>query len=112
MPYDDPDTQDPMLLVGVELDGSVESQREMASVFAEEFARLGFDKKHILRLFHNSIYAAAHRALIDLGEEEILRLVSEVVEIWSRVRLVHRDAPDRPEIPEGGLLWPRSTTGS
>jgi len=94
MPYDEADPQDPLLLVGVDLPGSREQQREMASVFAEEFARLGFGEERILGLFHNPFYTAAHRALADLGEEEIRALVGEVAAVWGRVRMVDREAPE------------------
>jgi hypothetical protein len=96
MPYEDADPQDPMLLVGVELPGSAEQQREMAAVFAEEFARMGFDEERILRLFSNPVYTAAHRALNDLGEEEVRALVREACEVWGRVRIVDREGPPAP----------------
>jgi hypothetical protein len=96
MPYDDADPRDPMLLVGVELPGSAEQQREMAAVFAEEFARLGFGEERILRLFASPHYAAAHRALQDLGQEEIRALVREACEVWGRVRVVDRETPPAP----------------
>jgi hypothetical protein len=96
MPYEDADPQDPMLLVGVELPGSAAQQREMAAVFAEEFARMGFDSERILRLFMSPAYAAAHRAYNDLGEREIRALVREACEVWGRVRIVDREAPPAP----------------
>ncbi len=44
MPYKDPDPKDPNMLVGVILPGDREAINEMAYVFAEEFARQGYDK--------------------------------------------------------------------
>ncbi len=103
MPYDDPDPQDPALLVGVTLPGDADTHRQMAGVFADEFARLGFDAEHILRLFQDPFYAGAHRALTDLGEEEIRRLVAEAVGVWGRLRSVVRDAPRPMQFRKGGL---------
>ena len=112
MPYDDPDPQDPMNLVGVGVPCNADAQREMASVFAEEFARLGYSRDRILKLFHNPFYAAPHRAFLDLGATEIERLVEEVVDLWSRVRIVDHDSQAPTHAPQGELLWPRFRTGS
>ena len=51
MPFRDPDLTDPNILVGVMLPAGAETQREMAYVFAEEFARMGHDRKSLLNLF-------------------------------------------------------------
>jgi len=112
MPYGDPDAQDPMQLVGMGVPCDVGTHREMASVFAEEFARLGYDLQEILHLFRNPFYAAAHRGYQVLGEAEILRLVEEVIEVWSRVRFTDQTPLAQRRPHEGELLWPRSTTGS
>jgi hypothetical protein len=91
MPYDDPDPQDPMMLVGVELPGGRAAQIEMARCLAEEYARMGFGEEQILGLFRRPFYAGAHRAWKDLGEEFVTRLVRENVAVWSRVRVVDRE---------------------
>ena len=75
---------DPMELVGVELPAGEEAMREMAYVFAEEFARLGFDEKRLLRLFKNPFYAGPHRALCVLGAQAVEEIVAECVGIWGR----------------------------
>jgi hypothetical protein len=108
MPHDDPDPQDPMVLVGVELPATADADREMTWAFAEEFARLGFDGRQILALFHEPFYAAAHGALARLGEEEVGAIVDETLSVWGRVRAVDRDpAPliqiaTAPDPPGGG----------
>jgi hypothetical protein len=48
MPYRDPDPTDPSVLVGVAVPADAEAMREMAWVFAEEFARMGYDGPRIL----------------------------------------------------------------
>jgi hypothetical protein len=82
MPYNDPDPTDPNVLVGVELPADVEATREMAWVFAEEFARMGFDARRILGLFRSPFYAGAHRALRALGETEVTAIIGECVGVW------------------------------
>ncbi len=84
MPYDDPDPQDPMVLVGVALPAGEEEEREMTYVFAEEFARLGYSEPQVLSLFKEPFYAGAHRAFVHLGEPAVAAIVREVVGVWGR----------------------------
>jgi hypothetical protein len=84
MPFADPDPTDPTVLVGVGLPAEVEATRDMAWVFAEEFARLGLDGPRILRLFGSPFYAGAHQALRQLGEPEIVAIVEECVRVFGR----------------------------
>jgi hypothetical protein len=77
---------DPMELVGVILPADAEAVRDMAYVFAEEFARLGFDQEQIMRLFQHPFYAGAHQAYGALGEEAIRTIVAECTQVWGRVR--------------------------
>ena len=103
MPYDDPDPQDPMLLVGVGLEAGPEAQRDMAYAFAEEFARLGYNDSQILALFINPFYAGAHGACRELGRDQVQSIIAETVAVWGRMRLVDRDAevPGTPCHTEG-----------
>ena len=82
MPYGEPDLGDPMLLVGVELPADAEAVRDMAWVFAEEFARLGFDRRRIAGLFRSPFYAGAHQALRALGEAEVAAIIDQCVSVW------------------------------
>lgn len=102
MPYNDPDPTDPNILVGVELPAHAETTREMAYVFAEEFARLGFDKKNLMRIFKRPFYVGAHRAYLELGEGEIEKIIDECLAIWGRVRFKDQDAIELIQI-EGPL---------
>ena len=88
MPYGDPDASDPSILVGVRLPGDEESMREMAEVFADEFARMGHTPRQILGLFQNPFYAGAHAALQALGEAAVTAIVAECTGRWPRVRVV------------------------
>ncbi len=94
MPYDDPDPSDPQLLVGVMLPSGSEAMREMAFVFAEEFARLGYDRAQILRLFGDPFYGGAHGAYRALGAEAIAAIVDECSAVWSRTRTGRRPAEE------------------
>ena len=79
MPYNDPDPTDPNVLVGVMLPADAEATREMAYVFAEEFARMGHDKQQILALFKNPYYGGAHGAYQSLGEEATVAIIDECI---------------------------------
>ena len=79
MPYGEPDPTDPSVLVGVALPADREATRDMAWVFAEEFARMGFDAPRILGLFRSPFYAGAHGAFQVLGEPEIAAIIEECV---------------------------------
>jgi hypothetical protein len=95
MPYHEPDPTDPTMLVGVVLPGSGDATGEMAYVFADEFARLGFDVPAIFALFEDPHYAGPHAALRALGVPAVLRIVQEAVGRWPRVSIV--DAPGADE---------------
>ena len=86
MPYKEPDPTDPNMLVGVMLPADAEATRDMAYVFAEEFSRMGYDRNRLLQLFKNPYYAGAHGAYRDLGEEAILKIVDECINVWGRVQ--------------------------
>jgi hypothetical protein len=92
------------MLVGVELPADADTTEDMAYVFAEEFARLGFNKKRLMSLFKSPFYAGAHRAYIELGEEVIEKIIDECVAIWGRVRIVDREAgvklPQQSNMPK------------
>ena len=86
MPFKDPDPSDPNMLVGVMLPADAEATREMAYVFAEEFARMGYSREQLLGLFKNPFYGGAHGAYRALGEQETLAIIDECVSVWGRVK--------------------------
>ncbi|MBI3001103.1 MAG: hypothetical protein HYY46_22015 [Deltaproteobacteria bacterium] len=87
MPYNDPDPTDPNVLVGVVLPADAEAEREMAYVFAEEFVRMGYNRKRLLGLFKTPFYAAAYGAYHALGEEVIQSIIDECLNAWGRNRI-------------------------
>jgi hypothetical protein len=100
MPYDDPEPDDPHLLMGVSLPGDEAATREMAEAFADEFAQMGFDRDRLLRLFSNPFYAGAHAARQLLGDAEITRIVVESLRAYGGRACAVLDADDdEPEAP-------------
>jgi hypothetical protein len=116
MPYDDPDPADPSVLVGVSLTVSEDATADMAYVFAEEFARMGYDAERLIRLFRNPFYAGAHDAYRRLGDDAVRAIVAECVAVWGGVRFVDRasdlegDAEDEAliQVSEDDLLTPET----
>lgn len=86
MPFKDPDPTDPNMLVGVMLPADAEATRDMAYVFAEEFARLGYGREQLLSLFKNPFYGGAHGAYRTLGEQETLAIIDECLNVWGKVK--------------------------
>ena len=93
MPYTDADPTDPNVLVGVLLPAEAETMREMAWVFAEEFARMGYGEARLLRVFRSPFYAGAHQAYRVLGEQAVSEIVRECVRAWGRGRLPSEGGP-------------------
>jgi len=92
MPFKDPDPTDPNMLVGVMLPADADATRNMAYIFAEEFARMGHSREQLLWLFKNPFYGGAHSAYRSLGEQEILAIVDECLNVWGNVRISVQDA--------------------
>jgi hypothetical protein len=86
MAHKEIEANDPMELVGVMLPADAEAMREMATVFAEEFARMGFEGGEIISLFRNPFYAGAHGAYLALGEKKISTIVDECIAAWGGVQ--------------------------
>ncbi len=93
MPYKDPDPTDPNMLVGVMLPAEAEATRDMAYVFAEEFARFGHSREQLLWLFKNPFYGGTHGAYLALGENETLSIIDECLAVWGNVNVTIQDAP-------------------
>ena len=117
MPYKDPDPTDPNMLVGVMLPADAEATRDMAYVFAEEFARMGYSREQLLWLFKNPFYGGAHGAYCSLGENEILQIIDECVNVWGSVNFSISDSAlssdeelDNPS-PQSKIENPKSKIG-
>jgi hypothetical protein len=91
MPRKDSEADDPLELIGVVLPADFESTRDMAYVFAEEFARMGYDRERLFSLFKNPFYGGAYGAYQALGEQATLAIVDECVAAWGRVKTAVQD---------------------
>jgi hypothetical protein len=91
MPFKDPDPTDPNMLVGVVLPADAEATRDMAYVFAEEFARLGYTREQLIWLFKNPFYGGAHGAYRTLGENETLSIIDECIAVWGGIKVSVQD---------------------
>jgi hypothetical protein len=96
MPFEDPDPTDPNMLVGVMLPADAEATRDMAYVFAEEFARFGYTREQLLWLFKNPFYGGAHGAYRSLGEPETLSIIDECLKVWGNIRITVQDVQNVP----------------
>ncbi|MBI2210225.1 MAG: hypothetical protein HYU47_06440 [Deltaproteobacteria bacterium] len=84
MKHKETEPDDPMELVGVVLPADAAAMRDMAYAFAEEFVRMGYDRRQLLSVFQNPFYAGAHGAYQALGETEILTIIEECLNAWGR----------------------------
>jgi len=91
MPFKDPDPSDPNMLVGVVLAANAEATRDMAYVFAEEFARMGYTREQLLWLFKNPFYGGAYGAYRTLGENETLAIIDECMAAWGNIKITVQD---------------------
>lgn len=101
MPYDDPDPDDPHLLVGVSLPGDEATTREMAAAFADEFAQMGFDRDRLRQLFASPFYEGAHAARQLLGDAEIARIVEDSLRVFGGRRFAVLDTGEDGEESDG-----------
>jgi hypothetical protein len=106
MPFKDPDPTDPNMLVGVMLPADAEAMRDMAYVFAEEFARLGYSREQLLWLFKNPSYGGAHGAYRALGEQETLTIIDECLSIWGHIRVTVQDVQVVQNVPTPTSVLP------
>ncbi|GMW03178.1 MAG: hypothetical protein AMXMBFR84_43130 [Candidatus Hydrogenedentota bacterium] len=90
MPYNHPESGDPLVLNGVAFETSPETALEAAYVFAEELARLGHSEQAILCLFKSPEYQGPYSAFQVLGADTVSRAVRECCETMSACRAVIR----------------------
>ena len=108
MPYKDPDPTDPNMLIGVVLEADAEATRDMAYVFAEEFARLGYSREQLLWLFRNPFYGGAHGAYRALGKKETLAIIDECLNVWGSIRVSVQDVQNVQDDQASSSVLPAS----
>ncbi len=78
MPYDDPDSTDPMALHGVAIETEDNGALlDMAECFVEEYLRSGFDAQRIEQMFKTRGYVGPFLAYQSLGEQTIRRIIDK-----------------------------------
>jgi hypothetical protein len=103
MPYDDPDATDPMTIHGVVVETDSDApMRDMAECFVEEYLRGGFEADRILKMFQTQGYAGPFLAYQTLGEDEIRRIIDELVPLWGG----RKDKPKLEPSANGELSLP------
>ena len=107
MPFNEADPTDPNMLVGVMLPADAEATRDMAYVFAEEFARMGYSREQLLWLFKNPFYGGAHGAYRSLGEKEILSIIDECLNVWGNLRVSVQDVQTVQDDQAPSFILPR-----
>jgi len=75
VPFDDYDAEDPLELVGCEVELEEEHLTEMAECFVEEFARMGTGANQLLELFRNPFYRGPHIVYQRRGEAYLKDLI-------------------------------------
>ena len=90
MPYNDPESDDPMVLNGVAFVSSPATALEAAYVFAEELARLGQSEQSILDLFRSPEFRGPHSAWLLLGADRVTQVVRECCETMTSCRAALR----------------------
>jgi hypothetical protein len=85
--------------------------RDMAYVFAEEFARLGYTRDQLLWLFKNPFYGGAHGAYRSLGERETLSIIDECLNIWGSIKVTVQDVQNVQNVQPPPVFSPASEGG-
>ena len=74
---------DPLEMIGVELSNQSEAElRDMALCFAEEFAREGWSRERLLKMFHNPFYQGPYLVWKQKGDEFVRSVIEEAVKMW------------------------------
>jgi hypothetical protein len=55
----------------------------VATAFAEDLARVGWDEQHIVSLFRNPRYKTPHHVWRIKGEKVVREIVKEAMDVWS-----------------------------
>ena len=64
------------------LPADAEATRDMAYVFAEEFARMGYDREQIALAVQESLLRRRPRRVSSAGRDEILAIIDECLNVW------------------------------
>lgn len=74
---------DPMEMIGVQLPNQTEEQlRDMALCFAEEFAREGWDRERLLKMFRTPFYQGPYMVWQQKGDDFVCSVIDEAIKMW------------------------------
>ncbi len=82
MPYYEPESDDPMELVGMVMPGEPGQLEAMAECLVEEYVRLGWDARRLMTLFVNPLFMATHRIYRQKGEAYVHELIDRMCAKW------------------------------
>lgn len=82
MPYNEPESDDPMELVGMVMPGEPGQLEAMAECLVEEYVRLGWDAPRLMTLFVNPRFMATHRVYRQKGEAYMQELIERMCVKW------------------------------
>lgn len=81
MPKDELDPDDPMELIPVSVEGSLD---EMAEGLIDELLLAGYDQEIIWELFSNPFYRSTHEILRVKGEEYVRAAIQRQFSSWAQ----------------------------
>jgi hypothetical protein len=81
VPKDEFDPEDPMEMVGVEVEGS--DPDEALESFVQEYLFMGWKPALIFFLFRSPHYAATHQIYRTKGHDYVKRRIEELTEQWN-----------------------------
>jgi hypothetical protein len=82
MPYNEPESDDPLELVGMVMPGEPGQLEAMAECLVEEYVRLGWDARRLMTLFVNPLFMATHRIYRQKGEAYVRELIDRMCAKW------------------------------
>ena len=85
MPYNEPESDDPMELVGMVMPGEPGQLEAMAECLVEEYVRLGWDARRLMTLFVNPMFMATHRIYRQKGAAYVREVIDRMCAKWSPV---------------------------
>lgn len=77
--------EDPLEMIALEIPGG--NLFQQTTVIAEEFRDMGFDQLEVLSMFTNPFYGGMHIATVQLGEDVVNQIVSQVFE---KIHVINR----------------------
>lgn len=108
MPYNEPESDDPMELVGMVMPGEPGQLEAMAECLVEEYVRLGWDARRLMTLFVNPMFMATHRIYRQKGEAYVSELIDRVCAKWGVLVRPSAAIQSTPVIRLGGTPDPQS----